>query len=185
MLRSCIFGKYSGSILGAYGMYGKRSGSMCLVLCAFGMKFWRCCVLYAFRTPRMDLEHDECFPKTCGKHAERVLSIRRVLKAFRKHTESVREGNLSKLSCGKYSVYSESILKPYWKHSENKRKAFGDTLGENTFGGTFGQFKKSHHFLILNLVRKTNGSSFRPVWWPHKIICIWQMSPSARNMTIW
>ena len=32
------FGKHSRSILGAYGMYGKRSGSMRLVLGAFGMK---------------------------------------------------------------------------------------------------------------------------------------------------
>ena len=29
---------YSGSIIGAYGMYEKRSGSMRLVLGAFGMK---------------------------------------------------------------------------------------------------------------------------------------------------
>ena len=55
-----VFEKYSGSILGAYGMYGKRSGSMRLVFGAFGMKIWRCWVPYAFFG--MDLEHNECFP---------------------------------------------------------------------------------------------------------------------------
>ena len=58
------------------------------------------------------------FSVSYGKRAERVRSvhsrsIRRVLKAFGKHTESVRKGTLSKSTCGKYSVYSESILKPY------------------------------------------------------------------------
>ena len=80
---------YSGSILGAYIMYGKRSGSMRLVHGAFGMNIWRCWVPYAFRTPRMDLEHDECFPN--------VFSI--VRKEF-----------------GPFQVdspCSESILKPY------------------------------------------------------------------------
>ena len=31
-------------------------------------------------------------------------SIRRILKAFGNHTESVRKGNISKQTCGKYSV---------------------------------------------------------------------------------
>ena len=35
MWRTCVFGKCSISILGAYGMYGKRSGSMRLTLGAF------------------------------------------------------------------------------------------------------------------------------------------------------
>ena len=59
-------------------------------------------------------------PKTFGKAAERMRkssvhsrSIRRVLKAFGKYTESVWKGSLSKSTCGKYSVYSESILKPF------------------------------------------------------------------------
>ena len=128
MLRPCVFGKYSGSILRAHGMYGKRSGSMRLVLGAFGMNIWRCWVPCAFRTPRMDVEHDECFSnvfsivrKACGKNTVHSRSIRRVLKAFGKHTESVRKGNLSKSTCGKYSVYSESILKTFRKQTESIR----------------------------------------------------------------
>ena len=122
--RPCVFGKYSGSILGAYGMYGKRWGSMRLVLGAFGMKSWRCWVPYAFRTPQMDLEHDECFPNVfsivrnaCGKSSVHSRSIRRVLKAFGKHAESVRKGNLSKSTLRKYSVYSETILKTFGKQT--------------------------------------------------------------------
>ena len=115
-------------------MYGKRSGSMRLVLGVFGMKIWRCWVSYAFQTPRMDLEHDECCPKSmwtaCRKSSVHSRSIRHVRKAFGKHTESIRKGNLSKSTCGKYSVYSESIRKPYCKHLETKREAFGDTLGK-------------------------------------------------------
>ena len=94
MWRPCVFGKYSGTVLGAYGMYGKRTGSMRLVLGAFGMKIWGCRDPCAFRTPKMDLEHDECFQKsvlkTCGKSSDHSRLIRRVLKTFGKQSESIR-----------------------------------------------------------------------------------------------
>ena len=61
MWRSCLFWKYSGSILRAYGMYGKRSGSMRLVLSAFGMKFEHWIRMLSEHTG-MVIEHDECFP---------------------------------------------------------------------------------------------------------------------------
>jgi hypothetical protein len=48
-----VFGKYSGSILGTYGVYGKRLESIRLVLGAFVMSrlHWAEC-------------HSECFPNT-------------------------------------------------------------------------------------------------------------------------
>jgi hypothetical protein len=65
---------------------------------------------------------------------------------------------------GNHLVYSETIRKPYWKQSESKRKAFGDTLRKygviNTFSGKFVHFRTSRHFRI----RKTNGIAFGPVW---------------------
>ena len=81
-------------------------------------------------------------------------SIRRVLKAFGKHTESVRKGNLSKSTC------------LFWKHSETILKIFGkqtESIRWYIWENTIGQLKKSHHFRI----RKTNGNSFGPVWSPH------------------
>ena len=54
-----VFWKHSKSIRHVrktFGMNEKRSESMRLVLSAFGM------ILYAFRTPGMVIEHDECFP---------------------------------------------------------------------------------------------------------------------------
>ena len=121
MWRPCVFGKYSRSILGAYGMYGKSSGNMRLVLGAFGMKFWRCWVPNSPNGPRTWRMLSERFQypfrvlrKACGMSSVHSRSIRRVLKAFGKHTESVPKGNLSTSICGKYSVYTESILKPYW-----------------------------------------------------------------------
>ena len=79
-------------------MYGKRSGSIRLILGSFGMKIngliWRRRDPFAFRTPRMVLEQDECFPNinvgvriACGKSSGYSISIRRVPKAFEKHTE--------------------------------------------------------------------------------------------------
>ena len=73
-----VFGKLSRSVRHVRKTFGKHaSSSWCIRnenLEVLGP--------YAFRTPRMDLEHDECFPKVfsilrkaCGKHAERVRSI--------------------------------------------------------------------------------------------------------------
>ena len=109
--------------------------------------------------PRMDLEHDQCFPnvfsilrKACGKSLVHSRSIRRVLKAFGKRSEMKP-----------FEVNMREVFGLFWKHSETILKTFGKQTesirGENTFGGTFGQFKKSLHFHV----RKTNGSSFGPV----------------------
>ena len=76
-----VFGKYSGSILGAYGMYGNRLGSMRLIIGAFGMKIWRCWVPSDLRTHRTDLEHDECFPN----------AFRMPVKSFQMRVESMRK----------------------------------------------------------------------------------------------
>ena len=105
---------------------------MRLSIGAFGIKIWRRWYLYAFRTPRIVPEHDQCFPnrhfgvrKACGKACEKSSgyssSIRCVRKAFGKHTESIRKGNLSKSICGKYLVYSEIILKTFGKETESIR----------------------------------------------------------------
>ena len=91
------------SILGAYGMYGKRSGSMRLVLgaCWNENVILRCWVPYAFpntpngpRTRRMLSERFQ-YPfrvsqnvrTACGKSLVQFRSIRHVLKAFGKHSE--------------------------------------------------------------------------------------------------
>ena len=77
-------------------------------------------------TPNGHLEYDECFPnvfsilrKACGKSSVHSRLIRRVRKAFGKHTKSVRKQNLLKSTCGKYSVYSETILKTFGKQTES------------------------------------------------------------------
>jgi hypothetical protein len=103
-------------------VYGKRSESIRLVLGTFGVRCW---VPYAFRTPRMDLEHDECFPNmnvgVLGANGPYSGSIRSIRKPF-----------------GVFENHSETIL----KHSESKRKSSGDTLMTfgviNIFGGKFG-----------------------------------------------
>ncbi len=100
--------------------------------------------------------------KACGKSSDHSRSIRRVLKAFGKHTESVRKGNLSKSTCGKYSVYSESILKPYWKHSESKRKAFGDTLEKTHSEGHSASLKKHTTFVYGKQTEAHSGQCDRP-----------------------
>ena len=81
---SSIFGKYSGSIVGAYGMYGKRSESIHLILGAFGMEIED---PYIFRTARMLSEKAR---KACGKHAKRVRAILDQFAVFGKHSESIR-----------------------------------------------------------------------------------------------
>ena len=142
-------------------MYGKRPGRMRLVLGAFGMNIWRCGVPYAFRTPRMDLEHDECFPNVFGIRSVHSRSIRRVLKTFGKHTERVRKGNFSKSTCGKYSVYYESILKLYLKHSENERKAVGDTLGKTHLEGHSASLKNHTTFVYGKQTEAHSGQCDR------------------------
>ena len=111
-----VFGKHSRNILHAWKTSGKHaSSSWCI-----RNENVEVVGPYAFRTPRMDVEHDECFPnvfsilrKACGKSSVYSRSIRRVLKAFGKHVENVRKGNLSRSTWGRYSIYSESILKQY------------------------------------------------------------------------
>jgi hypothetical protein len=139
-----VFGKHSRNIRHVRKTVGKHTSS-----------YWwiRNEVLgsVCFPNTRMDLEHDECFPNmnvgvlgANGPYSGSIRSIRKPFGVFGNHS------------------------KPYWKHSESKRKAFGDTLRKcgvvNTFGGVFGQFWKSHHYRI----RKKHGMAFGPVWTGHK-----------------
>ena len=109
ILRPCIFGKYSEIILGAYGMYRKRLGSMRIVIGAFRNSKWTYNMINPFQTLseryQANCPCSESIWKTCEKQSQHAGSM----------------------------VYSESIL----KYSERKRNAFSYIyIGANLFGET-------------------------------------------------
>ena len=93
-----VFGKHSRSIRHLRKTFGRHaSSSWCIRnenVEGAGFRMLSERFQYAFRI----------LQKACGKNSIHSVSIRRVLKAFGKFTESVRKGNLSKSTCGKYSV---------------------------------------------------------------------------------
>ena len=123
--------------------YGTAFGSSKNVLCMFKIIFIvhpnvaSICIREVFGRHSGSIRHVR---KTFGKHAlvigEFGMNICRVLKAFGKHTESDRKGILSKSTCGKYSVYSETILKTFGKQTDIIRWY----IEKNTFGGTLPAF---------------------------------------------
>jgi hypothetical protein len=126
MWPACVFGKYSGSILGTYGVYGKRSKSIHLVLGVFGMRCW---VPYAFRPPRM-------------VYSETIWCIRNhsetILKTFGKQTESIR-WYIEEIWVNKYirwEIRTVSKIPPL-SYPENKRNGIWSSVMARLHGYTW------------------------------------------------